>query len=382
METVNMEEEILKTVEMPWERAGALKEKTGRKIIGFFPVYAPLEIIHACGALPLPLFGGGNRIEIVAADSRFASFICSVSKSTLELALQNRLASFDGVVFSNICDVARNLSSIVRRNLPDKYIEYLHLPQNDNVEAARAYYVSEIRRFMEHLCALTGHRPSEDDIRESIGIYNKIRELTGRLYDLKRSNLDKVSTYEITRAVRYSYSIPPEEAITFLEGLVREIPGRKGIARDRVRIVVEGAFCEQPPLELIRSIEEAGCWILDDDFARGLKWFLSPVRPEGDPVENLANAYITSSASSSVRHDYKNRREDALVKRVRKVDADGVLFCIAKFCEPALFDYVRFKERLEKEGIPHLQVEYEEKMWVHDRIKNEIETFVESILFW
>ncbi len=36
--------------------------------------------------------------------------------------------------------------------------------------------------------------------------------------------------------------------------------------RDNARIVLTGAFCEQPPLGLIKSIEMAGCYIVDDDF--------------------------------------------------------------------------------------------------------------------
>jgi hypothetical protein len=36
---------------------------------------------------------------------------------------------------------------------------------------------------------------------------------------------------------------------------------------------------------------------------------------------------------------------------------------------------------LEKEGIPHLCLEFEEKMWIFDKARTEVETFVESMLF-
>jgi len=66
---------------------------------------------------------------------------------------------------------------------------------------------------------------------------------------------------------------------------------------------------------------------------------------------------------------------------VRRARADAVVFMPAKFCEPALFDYVLMKQGLERAGIPHLLVEFEEKMWTFERTRNEIETFVESMLF-
>ena len=39
------------------------------------------------------------------------------------------------------------------------------------------------------------------------------------------------------------------------------------------------------------------------------------------------------------------------------------------------------KDVLEKEGIPHLCLEFEEKMWIFDKARTEVETFVESMLF-
>ena len=98
--------------------------------IACYPVWAPAEIIHAAGMLPLGLFGGGTSVELTHADARFQSFVCSVAKSSLELGFQGAVRGIDGFVFSNICDVARNLGSIYRRNFPGAFVEYLHLPQN------------------------------------------------------------------------------------------------------------------------------------------------------------------------------------------------------------------------------------------------------------
>src|SRR3972149_3549135 len=84
------------------------------KAIGAFPVYVPTELIQAVGALPVWLFGAGGSIDISHADSRIQSFVCSISRSTLELGLTARLGTLDGFVFPSLCDVARNLSGDVR----------------------------------------------------------------------------------------------------------------------------------------------------------------------------------------------------------------------------------------------------------------------------
>jgi benzoyl-CoA reductase/2-hydroxyglutaryl-CoA dehydratase subunit BcrC/BadD/HgdB len=69
------------------------------------------------------------------------------------------------------------------------------------------------------------------------------------------------------------------------------------------------------------------------------------------------------------------------MQRMKDAGAEAVLFAPAKFCEPALLDYVLFRRRLEEANVPHLKVEFEEKMWTFEAARNEVETFAESMLF-
>jgi len=47
----------------------------GAKAVAYFPVYSPVELIHASGMLPVGLSGAGDRLDIQHADARFGSFI-------------------------------------------------------------------------------------------------------------------------------------------------------------------------------------------------------------------------------------------------------------------------------------------------------------------
>ena len=90
---------------------------------------------------------------------------------------------------------------------------------------------------------------------------------------------------------------------------------------------------------------------------------------------------MNQAVPSSTRHEAREHRSAGLIEKVRRSRAQAVIFMPAKFCEPALFDYVLMKQGLERAGIPHMIVEFEEKMWTFERTRNEIETFVESMLF-
>jgi benzoyl-CoA reductase subunit C len=353
----------------------------GGLAVAAYPVFAPAEVIHAAGMLPLGLFGGGTSVELTHADARFQSFVCSVAKSSLELGFQGLVKGVDGFVFSNICDVARNLGSIYRRNFPDVFVEYLHLPQNSTSPAVARYAASELRRLAEGFEQRFGLGITPAALAKSIETYNALRARMRALYALRIAEPQTLSTTELYAVLRALTMAPPEEALGWLDALLADLPRREARPRDRLRVVNEGAFCEQPPLGLLEVLEEAGCYVVEDDLMLGWRWFTADVPTDGEPFERLGRAYVDQAVPSSTRHEGREHRSAGLIEKVRRARADAVVFMPAKFCEPALFDYVLMKQGLERAGIPHLLVEFEEKMWTFERTRNEIETFVESMLF-
>jgi benzoyl-CoA reductase subunit C len=356
-------------------------EHAGARAIAYFPVYAPVEIIHACGMLPVGLTGAGDQLDIQHADARFGSFICSIVKTTMELGLTGRLDPFDGFLFSSICDSARNLCFVLKRNFAGHYVGFLHLPHNSATPAMVDFLASEYRRLIANLEQMNGGAFSDERLRHSIALYNENRALLRKLSCLRAEQPHLLRASELYLLLRAGNLLPVEAHTALLREVLTGLAARTTKPRDSLRVVVEGAFCEQPPHELIRLMEEAGCYILDDDFVLGRRWFTEDVPTQGDPVVALAESYAARSVYSSVRHDPARPRTAGLVEKVRRTQANAVIFLIAKFCEPAYFDYVLFKRELEGLGIPHLLLEFEEKLFTFDRVRTEVETFVESLMF-
>jgi benzoyl-CoA reductase subunit C len=352
-----------------------------RKVVGCYPIYSPVELIHAAGMLPIGVIGGGNRLEIAHADSRFQSFICSIVKSTLELGLTEKLKFLDGIIFHSICDPARNLASVFKRNFPNLMVEYIHFPQNLTSPHAVDYLISEYRRISGSYEQLSGKKITDNALSRSISLYNSQRRLLRELYAIRSETPQSVSTVECYVLTRIGTLLAPEEYIGILEEVLPQLRRRNLKAKDRIRVVLEGSFCEQPPIELLEGLEAAGCYILDDDFLAGWRWFTEEISVNGDPLRNLADAYLNSSVYSGVKHDTREPKAKHLIDKFKATGANAVLILAAKFCEPALFDYALYKRALEKEGIPHLLLEFEEKMWIFDKARTEVETFVESMLF-
>ncbi len=107
----------------------------GGKVLGHFQVYFPEEIAHAAGMLPVKVRGAQS--DGTESESRFGSYLCSIIKTSLDIALTKNL-EIDLFVTHPICDAARNLGAIWGRNF-DYKCQILYLPQNPNSKFAQEY---------------------------------------------------------------------------------------------------------------------------------------------------------------------------------------------------------------------------------------------------
>jgi benzoyl-CoA reductase subunit C len=233
--------ELLEDMSFPTVRRW---RESGGKVVGHFQVYFPEEIVHAAGILPFKVRGA--EIEAVQADSRFGSYLCSILKTSLELALSKRV-EMEMFVTHPICDAARNLGAVWGRNFPYP-CEILYLPQNANSPAAVTYLRSEYARLQRSIEAVSGRPIQADELRRSMDIYNRNRALLRALYDVKRETPWLLSADEAYVLVAIGGMMPREEHNDLLEAVLPLIATRSNKKQDKIRIVFEGGFCEQPPL--------------------------------------------------------------------------------------------------------------------------------------
>lgn len=174
--------------------------------------------------------------------------------------------------------------------------------------------------------------------------------------------------------------LPREEHNRLLQAVLPMIESRPVREQDKMRVVFEGGFCEVPPYDLLQAVSRS-CFVVDDDVFIGLRWILEDVDSEGDPLANLAAAYIDKSSYSPVQHDNNKPREKMLLRRVRESRAEAVILASAKMCEPGLDEQVAYAKALDHEGIPYFISEFEENQTTFDDISIQMETFLENIMF-
>jgi benzoyl-CoA reductase subunit C len=350
--------------------------EAGGKVLGHFQVYFPEEIAHAAGLLPLKMRGA--LIEARQAEARFGSYLCSILKTSLELALSKRV-ELDMFVTHPICDAARNLAAVWGRNFSYP-CQILYLPQNANSAHSAQYLRDEYGRLKRDIEAVAGRTVTDDDLRTSIAVYNENRRLLHRLYAIKRDTPWLLAADEAYVLMTVGGMLSREEHNDLLKAVIPQIEARLAKPQDRIRVVFEGGFCEQPPLDLLRTIAQS-CYLVDDDLMIGLRWILEDVALEGDPLLNLADAYLEKSSYSPVQHDLRKPKEEMLLKRMKAANASAAIVTAAKMCEPGLDEQVAYAKTLDEAGIPYFISEFEENMTSFDHLQIQLETFVENLLF-
>ena len=355
----------------------------GRKAIGYMPIYVPRELVHAAGMLPVGIFGGGDQIEVIQGDAYYQSYICRIPRSTIELGLTGRLDCLDGMLFPSICDVIRNLSGMWQIMFKDKYVRYVDVPQNYDDSIGGDFYVHEMQQIREDLARLRGKPITDDELRASIAVYNDNRKAIEDLYAYRAQKPWQAPTSEVYLVLRAGLVLPAEEHTPLVRAYLAAAEAEKRPQRDNARVVLTGSFCEQPPLSLIKSIEMAGCYIVDDDFVLVTRWLRQPVPTTSDPLEALAKAFLHHSVQSSPKYDEKKEDKGKFLLHQYKVrGAEGVIFAAPSFCDPALLERPMLQDILAKHKIPYTAFKYAENTGQMAPIREQAGTFADSIKLW
>ena len=355
----------------------------GRKAIGYMPVYVPRELIHAAGMLSVGILGGGDQMEVIQGDAYYQSYICRIPRSTIELGLTGRLDCLDGMLFPSICDVIRNLSGMWQMLFKDKYVRYVDVPQNYQDNVGGVFYQQEMQQIRDDLGKMRGSPITDEELNASIAVYNENRQAIRDLYAYRAAKPWQAPTSEVYLLLRAGMVLPVEQHTQLVRDYLVAAEQVSRPKRDNARVVINGSFCEQPPLALIKSIEMAGCYVVDDDFLLVTRWLLDEVPANAKPLEELSKAFLHRSASTAAKYDATREEKGVfLMKQVKTRGAEGVIFAAPSFCDPALLERPMLQDVLSQHGIPHTAFKYAENTGQMAPVREQAGTFADSIKLW
>lgn len=359
----------------PERYARTWKAKTGGEVVGTFCSYAPEEIIHAAGALPVRVFGAGGAIS--AADAHLQAYSCSLVRGALEDALAGRLDFLDGTVFPHTCDSIQRLSDIWRMNVPGGFHLDAVLPVKLQTESAQAYMAAVMKKFRADLETALGRAIEVAALKRSVETYNGIRGSMKRLYAFRRRHPGLIAGRDLHALVRTAMVMDRGDFLRALGELLDVLEPEAGEPGANAKgIFLSGGVCNLP--DVYSFIESAGAAVVGDDLCTGSRQMTGLIDTGDDPLAAMARRYARRAVCPA-KHAGITARGDELVEAVKSSGAAGVIFLYLKFCDPHAFDYPYLKQMLDAEGIPSLLVELEEQTASDGQFKTRCEAFIEML---
>ncbi len=142
------------------------------------------------------------------------------------------------------------------------------------------------------------------------------------------------------------------------------------------KVVLTGITAE--PDELLEIFKEYDIAIAADDLAQESKQFRIDVPKGDDPLYRLAKWWQEFDGCSLATNVDKPRGQ-MLIDMVKENNADAVIICMMKFCDPEEFDYPIYYQQLQDASINNLYIEIDQETTSFEQIRTRINSFSEML---
>lgn len=348
------------------------KNKTGGRVAGYLCTYVPEELIYASGQLPVRIMGS-HEPQDVSEQHIFGQY-CPFSRDCLAQGLKGQYNYLDTIVNAASCMHMRQAFESWRRHVLPR-AHFIVMPAQVQSRHAREYLTHEFQTFKDFLEKDSGQVISEEKLAGAIQIYNKNRQLTRKIYELRRSVPPLISGAEAMDVVLSSAVMDKEEHNTLLEDALQELPGHQGRIKPGVRLMVLGS--EDDDREFLELAESTGANIVIDDHCTGTRYFWNEVSLNGDLVSSLAARYLDKPPCAQ-KDLVKRRRFEHILNLVEEYKVQGAIQIVQKFCDTHQWDLQPIKALLNEKGIPSLLLEFDMTV-AAGQFRTRLEAFLEVV---
>ncbi|GAB3688355.1 2-hydroxyacyl-CoA dehydratase subunit D [Saccharopolyspora tripterygii] len=353
------------------------KQRTGGKAVGVFPMNFPAEIAHAAGTLPVLIQESREPDSI--GRNLLAEFYCGYTRNIADSAAKGKLDIYDGFFNADHCIQLLGAVDVIRSESPEKPMFYGHLPTSLTDEWTPAEARKKMQEFLDEIAEFAGGPITPEALAASIAVFNENRRLLRELFAARRAGDACFTSEQMQILVKSSMVMDKAEHTAAL----KEVVAAAAVAPrdDSVRLYLSGHLCHAPKPELLRTIEECGAIVVDDDLFTGARYISTDVAEDLDPLEAICRWYLQRDVSmpcpTRVKHEVD--WEDQLVRSVRESGAQGVIVLMVKFCEPHMLYYPELRKNLEAQEIPHLLMETEHEGLPAESVRTRVEALLERI---
>lgn len=350
----------------------------GKKVVGQYCIYSPLEIALAAGAIPVSLCGTKND-SIPAAESMLPRSLCPLIKSSFGFALQDScpyLAASDIVVADATCDGKKKMYELLNDYKP---VMLLQLPQIQDEDAVR-YWRGQFARLVARLENDFSVSITDEKLLAAISLTNRLRRALKTVLDLARRKPSPLSGMDILSiCFRASFMPDYEQCIALLNDMAAEIgqTSPADLPEEGPRILLTGVPVGMGSHKVVQLLENCGARVVCIDNCTCYKKVLLQMDENRDPLSELAERYLATHCSVMSPNPH---RYEVLATLARDFQVDAVVDLTWQGCQTYDVESWSVKKFVhENLHLPFLQIVTDYSETDTEQLKVRIEAFLEML---
>ena len=356
--------------------------EAGKKVVGMYCVFSPQEIALAADAISVTLCGTSND-PIEEAEKELPRNLCPLIKSSYGFAITDKCPYFyfsDVLLAETTCDGKKKMYELMSKLKP---MHIMNLPQTAKGEDSLELWKKEMVYFKEFLEKEFEVEITEDKLRDAIKLMNRERKAMKRLHQLNAHKPAPLTGMDMMLAQWLKgFNVDKEAGIDLVERLIAEVEERmeKGIYafdENAPRILLTGCPIGSGSEKALRILEESGASVVALENCTGYKGLDVLVDEEKDPMEALAEKYLSTPCSCMTDN---NGRLDLIERLAKEYQVDGVVDLTWQACHTYNIESFTVKNFVKDElDLPFLQLETDYSDSDVGQIKVRVEAFLEGI---
>lgn len=365
-------------------------KQSGKKIIGYFCAFAPIELILAADAIPVRVNSGwydaskiGDRVVPVE--------VCPMVRSTIGakmISLSPYLELSDALISVLTCDGMTKLSEILGDY---KQVWTMPLPRVKDSEQSLRFWNEEIKAAKTKIEKLTGNKINKKKLRSSIELIHKATKAFRRLQELRKG--PPVIMGRDAMLVNQSFMWDDitrwtEKTEALCDELDKRVQDKAWVCPpDTPRVLVTGTPMIWPDnWKLPSLVEEASPQgvLVADELCSSDRILNDPVGVDewnnDDMLNAISERYLMASTCPCFTSSEGNEdRVNWLINKVKEWGVNGVIYYVVRGCMLYAMEYSRVKKALDRINIPVYYLDTEYTREDVGQMKTRVEAFLEML---
>lgn len=357
------------------------EKQKGKKIVGMFCTYTPVELISAAGAVSVSLCGN-SELGIPEAEAILPKTLCPLIKSSFGLAISDKCPYFyfsDMILAETTCDGKKKMYELLNEIKP---VHVMHLPQGQNGPLALLAWKEQIKQTTKYIGDFFNTDITEEKLYNAIVERNRIRKAILKAYEVTKLVPSPVSGYELGSVIEATdFHFTDDDIVEYLESKTNEFLSKyqpqDSNQKHRPRLMLTGCPHTGVRDKIIKKVEDLGADIVVIDSCSGPKTQRMLVDETKDPYEALAEKYLKINCSVMTPNDGRFEEMKSIIEEYK---VEGVIEMVLFACHTfAIEAYKTKKFTTEKLGLPYIRIDTDFSSSDSGQIQTRLEAFLEMI---